>query len=99
MRLRRQIIDFRGPDLSDQPHQIAGIRRVRKMQEKLYLMIIGSDQMIDPRRVRNTVPPYKTVHLIPLLQQKLCQIGAVLSRNTRDQCYFLHKTFFSFLFS
>ena len=68
MRLRRQIIDLRRPDLGDQPHQVAGIRGVCKMQEKFYLMIIGRDQMIDPRRVGDAVPSDKAVHLIPLFQ-------------------------------
>ena len=99
VRLRRQIIYLCRADLCDQAHQIARICRICKVHEKLYFIIIGMNEVIDPCRVADAVSANQSVNLIALLQKKLCQIGAVLSCDTRDQCYFLHNVINSFLIS
>ena len=68
MGLSRQIIHLRRPDLRNQPHQVTGIRGIRIMEKKFDFMIIGRNQMINSRRICNTVPADQAVHLIPLVQ-------------------------------
>ena len=52
--------------------------------------------MVNTGGITDAVPPDQSVDLISFFQQKLCQIGAVLSCYSCDQCYFLHKIFLPF---
>src|SRR3546814_15350247 len=57
------------------------------MQEQLRRGVMRIHiQVIDTRRVERRSPPDQTVNLVPLRQKKLRKIGAILSRNTGDQC-------------
>ena len=68
MRLRRQVIHLGRLDFRHQPHQSAGIRRVRIMKKEFNIIIGGMNQMVNPAGNRNTVTPHQAMHLIPLLQ-------------------------------
>ena len=45
--------------------------------------------MIDPLCVEKRGPPFDAVNGIALIDQKLGQVGAILTGNAGDQCLFL----------
>lgn len=46
--------------------------------------------MLNAPGVERTGAAHQSVHLVALFQQKLCQIGAVLTRDAGDQSFFIH---------
>ena len=84
MALCGQIVDLVGLDLAYQTDESGGIRQVAVMQmDSIFL-----DQVVDASGIGNGSAADDAVDFIPLLQQELCQIGAVLTRDTGDQCFF-----------
>ena len=84
MALCSQIVDLIGLDLAYQTDEAGGIRQVAVMQmDSIFL-----DQVVDAGGVGDGSAADNAVDFIPLLQQELCQIGAVLTRDAGDQCFF-----------
>ena len=87
--LRTEIVHLIRSDLFDQPVQVRRIGQVSVVQEQPYSVQMRiAVQMVDPPRVEAARTPDDAVHLVPLLQQQLGQIGTVLTRYARNQCSF-----------
>lgn len=85
MALCGQIVDLVGLDLAHQTDQTGGIGQVAIVQGDCVLL----DQVVDTSGVGDGSAADNAVDFIPLLQQELCQIGAVLTRDAGDQCFFM----------
>ena len=84
MALCSQIVDLIGLDLAHQTDQAGGIGQVAVVQGDSVLL----DQMVDTSSVGDGSPADDAVDFIAFLQQKLCQIGTVLTCDTSDKCFF-----------
>ena len=84
MALCSQIVDLVGLDLVHQTDQAGGIGQVAVVQGDRVLL----DQVVDTSGVGDGSTADNAVDLIALLQQKLCQIGTVLTGDTSDECFF-----------
>lgn len=84
MALCGQIVDLIGLDLAHQTDEAGGIRQVAVVQGDCVLL----DQVVDAGGIGNGGAADNAVDFIPLLQQELCQIGAVLTSDAGDQCFF-----------
>jgi len=47
-------------------------------------------EMVDPLGVEQRSATLDAMDFVALLQQELCEVGAILAGNTRNQCFF-HK--------
>ena len=91
-----QVIDFRGMDVADNPNQRTAVRHVAPMQvHQTALLHVAHPfvqiQMFDTCGVKGRRTAHDAMHFISLFNQKLGQIGAVLPRDTGNQCYFSHN--------
>ena len=84
MALCSQIVDLVGLDLAHQTDQAGGIGQVAVVQGDSILL----DQVVDTSGVGDGSAADNAVDLIALLQQKLCQIRAVLTSDASNQCFF-----------
>ena len=84
MALCSQIVDLVGLDLAYQTDKAGGIGQVAVVQGDRVLL----DQVVDTGGVGDGGAADNAVDFIPLLQQELCQIGAVLTRDAGDKCLF-----------
>ena len=84
MALCSQIVDLIGLDLAHQTDQAGGIGQVAVVQSDRVLL----DQMVDTSCVGDGSAADDAMDLIALLQQKLCQIRAVLTGDASNQCFF-----------
>ena len=84
MALCGQIVDLVGLDLAHQTDQAGGIGQVAVVQGDSILL----DQVVDTSGVGDGSAADNAVDLIALLQQKLCQIRAVLTSDASNQCFF-----------
>ena len=84
MALCGQIVDLIGLDLAHQTNQAGGIGQVAVVQGDRVLL----DQVVDTSGVGDGSTADNAVDLIALLQQKLCQIGTVLTGDASNQCFF-----------
>ena len=100
MRLRCKIIDFVRLNLLNQTMRVARIRQISVVKKDTPLILrIGQDR-IDALCAWRTVPTDHTMYLIAFFKQKLGQIRAILTCNSRNQCFFhvillsvyIHKT-------
>ena len=85
MALRGQIIDLIRLDQADDADHGRGIGQIPVMQRNLI------QDVLDTPRVGAGGTAGNPVHLIPLLQKELRQIGTVLSGDSRYQCHFLRS--------
>ena len=84
MALCSQIVDFIGLDLAHQTDQAGGIGQIAVVQGDRILL----DQMVDTSGVGDGSTADNAVDLVALLQQKLCQIRAILTGDASNQCFF-----------
>ncbi len=85
-----QVIDFVGLGFLDDADQIGRIRHVAIVQDEARILFVRIlIDVLDASRVERRGAPLHPVHDISLFQQQLCQIGPVLTRNTRYQSNFL----------
>ena len=84
MALCSQIVNFVWLDLTHQTDEAGGIGQVAVVQGDSVLL----DQVVDTGGVGDGSAADNTVDLIALLQQELCQIGAVLTGDASDKCFF-----------
>ena len=91
MALCSQVVDLVGLDLAHQTDQTGGIGQIAIVQGNRILL----DQVVDTSGVGDRSTADNAVDLVALLQQKLCQIGTVLTSDTSNQCFF--HVFYSFL--
>ena len=96
MALRRQIVNlvrFRLPENFDHRTRIAQIPEVQKDLGPLFVPI--PIDPIQPLRVEAGRSADNSMHLIPLLKQKLRKVRAVLPRDPGNQSFFRHLPFLS----
>ena len=84
MALCSQIVNFVWLDFAHQADQAGGIGQVAVVQGDSVLL----DQVVDTSGVGDRSTADNAVDLIALLQQKLCQIGTVLTGDASNQCFF-----------
>ena len=97
MRLGRQVVEFVGLHLLDDPHQAGGVGHVSVVQDELAVVDVGIlVEMIDAVGVEQRGAPFDAVDFVAFFQQKLGQVGAVLSGHPGDQCFFVHRETTSF---
>lgn len=84
MALCSQIVNFVWLDFAHQTDQAGGIGQVAVVQGDRVLL----DQVVDTSGVGDGSAADDAVDLIALLQQKLCQIRAVLTGDASNQCFF-----------
>ena len=71
--------------------QAGGVGHIPVMQNEVTIINVRVlVQMINPVRIEHRGPALKPMNLIPLLQQKLCQIRPILPCNTGNQCLLFH---------
>ena len=89
--LRGEVVDLVGPDLLDDADQVAGIRQVSIMQEKVRVLLVQVlIEPIDTGGVEERAAPLDAMDGVPLPQQERGQIGPVLAGDARDQrCFHL----------
>ena len=89
MRLSPEIVDFIGLDLGDDSRQVGGVGEVSVMElEAGFFDVWVLVNMIHPFSVEQGGPPFDAVNFISLLEQKLGEVGTILSGDTGDQCFF-----------
>ena len=89
MALGRQIVDLVRLHLLDDPDQVGGIGQIAIVQNKppvLFMRILV--EVIDPVGVEQGGPSLDAVHLIAFFQQKFSQVGAVLTGDSGNECFF-----------
>ena len=93
MGLSCQIIDLIRLNNADDPDQAGRVGQIAVVELDLVL------DMVDAGSIGNGCPAGNAVNFIALLQQKLCQIGTILTGNTGDKCFFhiSTSTFSSFI--
>jgi hypothetical protein len=86
MALRGQVVDLVGLDRGEQRDQARAVGQVAVVQEQsLVLLVRIRVQVVDPVRVERAGAADQAVHLVPLAEQQLGQVRAVLARDPRDQ--------------
>ena len=94
MALRGQIINLVGPGLLYDANQAAGVGHVPIMDDKIPVRDMRVlVEMIDALGIDQGGAALDAVHLIALFEQKLGEIGAVLTGDTRYQGTFRHGWF------
>ena len=89
MRLRTQVINLIRLNLLEDVPQPVPSDKIARMKEHPRIGLVRIHiQMVNPICIERRTPAEDPVNLIPLFKEKLRQIGAVLSRNTRNQCLF-----------
>ncbi len=97
MTLRRKVIDFIRLDFLYDPDQIGRIRKVPVMHEEVHALLMRvTVEMVHPSGVKGGRPSLDPMHLIPLLQEELSQIGAVLTGMPVMRAFFTISPSFSF---
>ena len=86
MRLRAQVVNLIGLDLIDQAAEACGIGQIAivKAQGRLRLVRIGID-VIEAVRVKCRSAADDSVNFVALGEQKLGEIGAVLTGDAGDE--------------
>src|SRR5690606_25573667 len=92
--LRAQIVDFVRAGFDHGTLDRTGIGQVAFNE----LDIPGDAQLAQPPVGIRAAPGNQSVHSVAFLQQKFCQIGAVLTGNTGNECVLVHCCYHS-LFS
>jgi len=93
MRLCSKVVDLIGFYFLDYPDQVGGVGQVAvmKLEVNVRLMRILVE-MVNPLRIEKRASPFNAMHLVALLQKQFGKIGAVLTRNTRNEGDFsLHE--------
>src|SRR5262245_41480864 len=87
MALSREIVNLVGLVLLDQADHVGGICQVPIVHEtsRLVLMRINVE-IIYARSIERGRSTFDHMHYVPSFQQEAGQMGAVLSRNPRNQC-------------
>jgi len=84
--LRAEVIDFVRLDLMEEIRQVTGDAEVSVVEVHARFGIVKVPiEVIDPLRVERRGAPDEPVDLIPLVQQELGQIRAVLTGDSRDE--------------
>src|SRR5579872_6237503 len=87
MALRAEVVDLIWTHCLDDATQAAGIGEVAVVQDEPPSMLVRLlVEVIDAGSVKERGASLDAMHLISFAEKKLGEIGAVLSRDARDQC-------------
>jgi hypothetical protein len=84
------MVDFIRLQVIDQVSQVARATDIAVMEQEplAILMMWIAINVVNPPCIEGTGSPDQPMHLVAFREQKLRQIGAVLTRNACDQCFF-----------
>src|SRR5262249_24098282 len=86
MALSREIVNLVGLALLDQADQVGGIGKVAIVHKKSRLVLVRVNiEVIYARGIERGRSTFDAMHYVPFFQQEAGQMGAVLSRNARNQ--------------
>lgn len=89
MALGAKIVNFVGLQLVEQLGHVDGIGKVAVMQKQLHSIYVRIlIEVIDAGRVEGARPSNDPVHLVTLGDKEVGQIGAILTSDARDKCFF-----------
>ncbi len=95
MALGSQVVNLIRLHLLDNAYQTAGVRHVTIVQDKITIVNVGIlIQVVDAVSIEQRSAAFNAMDNVALLQQKLCQVSAILSGHSGNQCNFTHKTTF-----
>ena len=102
MALRRQVVDLVRLNGLDDADQRAGIGHVRIMQvDEPALFHVAHPlvevEVLDASRVERGRATERAMHGVALLQKELCEVGAVLTGDSGDECHFIHNSMYYML--
>jgi hypothetical protein len=90
--LRGEIVDLVRLHELDDADQVRRVGEIAVVQEQLDVTLVRVlVQVIDAIRVERGRTSLDAVHLVSLAEQQLREIGAVLARDTGDECFLAHK--------
>ncbi|MBW8700288.1 hypothetical protein MBT84_11820 [Streptomyces sp. MBT84] len=94
MGLGAQVVHLVRLDVAQQVHQRHSVGEVGVMQHEVAFGLLGSlVDVVDPLGVEAGRPPQQAVDPVPLRQQQLRQVRAVLPGHAGDQCGLGHAVF------
>jgi hypothetical protein len=72
----------------EDPVQVGGVGQISivEMKASFFAKLFVVVEVIDPIRIERTAPANHAMNFIALFEKLLGQIGAVLSRDTGDEC-------------
>ena len=92
VRLRRQIVNFVGPRLLDDPPQAGRVAEIAIVKLQAGgARAVAAPQMVDAARRKARCAAHDAVDFVAFLQQKFGEIRAVLARDSGDQRNFVHR--------
>jgi hypothetical protein len=98
VRLCRQVVDFVGLHLLNDPNEARGVGQVSMVQTQPDVFLVRIlVQMIDAIGVEQRGPAFDAVNRIALLEKKLCEISAILTGYACDQSDFGRHCVFTLL--
>jgi len=79
----RQVVDFVGLHLLDDPCEVHRVGHVAVVEGEITVLDVGVlVDMVDPLGVEEGAAPFQAVHHIPLFQEELAQVSAILAGDT-----------------
>ena len=89
VRLRTEIVDFVGLEVIEELHHLHGVGEVAIVEVELYTVHMRiAVEMVDTARVKGRGAADNAVNLVAFAEQKLGEIGAVLTRDTGNERFF-----------
>lgn len=89
MALGCQVVDFVRLHFLHDADQVAGVRKIPVVQNELAAFLVRSlIKVVDTIRIEQGRAALDAVDFITLVQKKFRQIGAVLTSDTGDECFF-----------
>jgi len=89
MALRTEVVDLVGLYLLDDTYQVGGVGQVTIVQEEPAGTVMRAlVEMIDPVSIERRCAALDTVNFVTFPQEKLGEVGTVLSGDSRNECAF-----------
>ncbi len=79
VRLSREVVDLVGLDLTQETRQVGAVGDVAVVQRQVGRILVAVlVEMVDAMRIEGAGPPDNAMDLVAPIQEKLCQVGAIL---------------------
>ena len=99
MALGAEMVDLVGSDLLEEVGERAGYGQIAVVEIDPRLGVVEVlVEMVDPVGVEGAGPADESVDLVPLAEQELGEVGAVLARDAGDERFFHFNRSFSLFF-
>jgi len=94
MALGRQVVNFVGLDLLENPDQVGGVGEIPVMEDHFLFHVVGvAVQMVDAVRVEQGCAAFDAVDFVAFGKKEFGEVGSVLSGDAGDQCFFHGMSF------